>query len=90
MTLVAQVKLRSPSRADRAAGEALLVEIDRTKVFAVTTVLPSDLDGVLTLTLEIKFAQEVASIFTLDRALPGSEKSFVVLATEYSHFCSSV
>lgn len=86
MALVAQVKLRSPSRADRAAGEAFLVEIDRAKVFAVTTVLPSDLDGVLAQTLEIKFAQEVAAIFTLDRALARREEASFVLTTKYSHF----
>jgi hypothetical protein len=63
-----------------------MVEIDRAKVFAVTAVLPSDLNGMFALTLEIKFAKEVAAVFTLDRALARREEASFVLMTKYSHF----
>src|SRR5687768_6328292 len=90
VTLVAEVKLRAASGADGATGQAIFVEVNRTKVFAVTAVLPSNLNGMFTLTFEIKFAEEVASIFTLDWALARGEETSLVLRTKYSHFRSSL
>ena len=88
MALVAEVTLRAPARADGASCETILVEVNRTKVFAVTAVLPSNLNGMFTQTFEIKFAEEVASVFTLDRALARCEEASFVLMTKYSHFRS--
>ena len=90
MALVAEVELRAASRTDRATGQAIVVEVNRTKVFAVTAVLPSDLNGMLPLTFEIKLAQQVAAIFALDRALARGEEASFVLRTKYSHFSSSL
>jgi hypothetical protein len=67
-----------------------VVEIHRAEVFAVTAVLPPNLNGTFALAFEIKFAQEVAAILTLDWALPRSEEASFVLGTEYSHFRSSL
>jgi hypothetical protein len=59
-------------------------------VFAVATVLPLDLDWRSTLAFEIKLAEEVAAVFTLNGTLPRSEKSSFVFRAEYSHFASSL
>ena len=59
-------------------------------MFAVTTVLPLDLNWRSTLALEIKLAEEVAAVFTLDGTLPRGEKSSFVFRAEYSHFASSL
>ena len=69
MAVLAEVKLRAASRAHSATLQTIAVEVNRTKVFAVTAVLPSNLNGMLPLTFEIKFAQQVAAIFALDLAL---------------------
>jgi hypothetical protein len=90
MALVAEVTLRAAARANGASCEAILVEVNRTKVFAVTAVLPSNLNGMFTQTFEIEFAKEVASILTFDRALPRREEASFVLRTKYSHLSSSL
>jgi len=90
IALVAEVKLRAAARADGTAGQAILVEINRTEVFAVAAVLPSNLNGLFSLAFEIKFAKQVAAVFTLDWALTRGEEASFVLGTEYSHFRSSL
>jgi hypothetical protein len=87
---VAQVKERAFACANGAALESVLVEIDGAEVFTITTVLPLQIDGRPRLPLEIDLAEQVSAIFTLDGTLPGREKSFFVLGTEYSHISSSL
>jgi hypothetical protein len=67
-----------------------MAEIYWAEMFAIAAILPLNLHGCFGRTEEIQFAQDVTATFALDRGLPGSEESFVVLATEYSHFCCSV
>ena len=67
-----------------------MVEVNRTKVFAVTAVLPSNLNGMLTLAFEIKFTEEVTSILTLDWALARGKEASFVFRTKYSHFRRSL
>jgi hypothetical protein len=90
VALVAKVTLRTASRAHGAAGQTILIEINRTKVFAVTAVLPSTLNGMLTLTFEIKVAEEMAPVFTLDWALARGKEASFMLRTKYSHIRSSL
>jgi hypothetical protein len=87
---VAEVKERASARADGAALQAVLVEIDGAEVFAVTAVLPLQFNRRRRLTFEIDGAEQVAAILTLDGTLSRSEKSSFVLGTEYSHFRSSL
>ena len=87
---VAQVKERASACADGAALQAVLVEIDGAKMFAVTAVLPLQFNRGRGLAFEIDGAKQVAAILTLDRTLSRSEKSSFVLRTEYSHFRSSL
>jgi hypothetical protein len=87
---VAQVQKRASPGADGAALEAVLVKIDGTEVFAVTTVLPVQVDRRRGLALEIDLAEKVSAILTLDGTLPGGEESFFVLGAEYSHFRGSL
>lgn len=89
MAAITQIKERASSRADRAAFQAKLIEIYRTKMLAVAAVLPLDFKRKFCLTFEIQLAKYVTSILTLDGALPRSEESSFVFGTEYSHFrCS--
>jgi len=90
VALVAEVKLRAASRADRATLQAFAVEVDRAKVFAVTAILPSDLKGGFAQTFKIDFAKQVAAILTLNRALARCEEASFMLGTKYSHFRSSL
>ena len=90
MALVAKVKLRTAPGADRATLQALPVKVDRTKVFAVAAVLPSDLNGGFAQTFEIKFAKQVDAILSFDRALARREEASFVLGTKYSHLRSSL
>jgi hypothetical protein len=87
---VAQVKKRAFAGANWATLEAVLVKINGAKVFAVTTVLPLQIDRRRSLALEIELAEKVSAILTLDGTLPGREESFFVLGTEYSHFRGSL
>jgi hypothetical protein len=67
----------------------VLIEIDGTEVFAVAAVLPADLGGNAAFAFEVDLTQQVASIFTLDWALPRCEEPALVFGTKYSHFrCS--
>jgi hypothetical protein len=90
VTTVAQVKERASAGADGAALQAVLIEIDGAKVFAVTAVLPLQFGRGRSLAFEIDGAEQVAAILTLDGTLSRSEKSSFVLGTEYSHFRSSL
>ena len=90
VTAVAQVKKRAFARADRAALQAVLLEIDWAEVFAVTAVLPQDVERRLAFALEIDLAEDVAAVFTPDRTLPRSEESSFVFGAKYSHFGSSL
>ena len=58
-------------------------------MFAVTAVLPGNLDWLPAFTYEIDRAEKVTAILTLDWTLTWSEESSFVFGTEYSHFrCS--
>jgi hypothetical protein len=57
VAFVAQVEQRTASRADGATRQAKLIEIYRTEVFAVTTVLPSNLNRMFALAFEIELAE---------------------------------
>ena len=72
------------SRADRAAFQARLIEVDRSEVLAVAAVLPEGLRGA-TFTIEVKGAKDVASILTFDGVLARSEESSLVFGTKYCH-----
>jgi len=87
---VAQVKKRAFASANGAALEAVLIEIDGTEVFAIAAVLPLQIDRRRGQALEIDLAEKMSAILTFDGTLPGREKSFFVLGTEYSHFGSSL
>jgi hypothetical protein len=82
--------LRAFASADGAALEPVLVKIDGAEVFAVTTVLPLQVDGRHGLALEIDLAEQMSAILTLDWVLSRGEKSLFVLGTEYSHICGSL
>ena len=90
VALVAQVKERAFSGADRTALQIILVEINRAEVFAIAAVLPLDLDRRLALAFEVDLAEKVAAVFTLNGILPRSEESSFVFGAEYSHFRSSL
>jgi hypothetical protein len=87
---IAQVKKRAFARTDRAALQAVLIEIDRAEVFAVTAELPEDLGRRLALAFEVDLTKEVAAVFTPDGTLPRSEESSFVFGAKYSHFGSSL
>jgi hypothetical protein len=57
VTLIAQIELRTASRTDRAASETKLVEVDRTEVLAIATILPSNRNGISAVTFEIEFTE---------------------------------
>jgi hypothetical protein len=59
-------------------------------MFAVAAILPLNFNGCFRSTVEIQLAQYVTATLAFDGCLPGGEESFVVLATEYSHFRCSV
>jgi hypothetical protein len=66
-----------------------MFEVDGSEVLAVAAVLPQDVRRATSFALEVDFAEEVAAILTLDRALARSEETSLVFGTEYSHFrCS--
>ena len=90
MAAIAQVKKRAPARADRATLQAVVLEIYGAEVFAVTAVLPQDVEQRLAFALKIDLAEDVAAVFTPDRTLPGSEESSFVFRAKYSHFGSSL
>jgi hypothetical protein len=90
VTTVAQVNERAFACTNGTALEAILIKIDGAEVFAVTAVLPLQIDRRSGLALEIDLAEKVSAILTLDGILPGREESFFVLGTEYSHFRSSL
>jgi hypothetical protein len=83
---VAQIEQRTSSRADGAPFQAILLDIYRAEMFAVTAVLPLKLNWSIGLAVEIQLPQYVTFIFTLDGRLPWSEKTSFVLGTKYSHF----
>jgi len=85
---VAEVESGSFSIADRAALQAVVVEVDQREVLAVAAVLPLKLEG-LSFAGEIELAEHVPTILTLDGALAGGEKASLVFGTEYSHGRSS-
>jgi len=83
---IAQIEYRTSSRANRAAFQAILIEIYWAKMLAVTAVLPLKLNWSIGLAGEIQLPQYVTFVFTLDGRLPWSEKTSFVLGTKYSHF----
>ena len=87
---VAQVEERAFAGADGAALQAVLVKIDGAEVFAITTILPLQVDRGRRLALEIDLAEKVAAILTLNGTLSRSEKSSFVFGTKNSHVRSSL
>jgi hypothetical protein len=57
VTLIAQVKQRTATRADGAARQSILIKIYRAEVFAVATVLPLNLNRVFALSFKIELAE---------------------------------
>ena len=90
VTAIAKIKERAFACADGAALQAVLVKIDRAKVFAVTTVLPLRFGRGHRLAFEIDLAEKVTAILTLDWTLSRGEESSFVLGAEYSHVRSSL
>ena len=90
VAVLAQIKERAFPGTDWTALQGILVKINRAEVFAITAVLPLDLDRRPALALEVDLAEEVAAVFTLNGTLPRGEKSSFVFGAEYSHFRSSL
>jgi hypothetical protein len=70
--------------------QPVLLEINRAKVFAVTTVLPLNFRRQLRLAFQVNLAEQVAAVFTLNWTLSRSEKSSFVFGAKYSHLLSSL
>ena len=82
--------MRALAGADGTTLQAVLIEVDRAEVFAVTAKLPLQIDRCYSLTFEVDLAEKVTPVLTFDGALSRSEKSSFVLGAEYSHFRGSL
>jgi hypothetical protein len=67
-----------------------LIEIDRAEVFAVTAILPLQINWCGSPAFKINLTKKMTAVFTLDGTLSRGEKSSFVLGTEYSHVRSSL
>jgi len=66
------------------------VEVDETKMFAVTTVLPLKAKVRSAFTAEIEFTNKMTAVLTFDGVLARGKKAPLVFGTKDSHFCSSI
>ena len=87
---VADVNERAFAGTGGTTLQAVLVEVSGTEVFAVTAILPLQVDWRRGLTFEVDLAEKVSAVLTLDGVLSRCEESFFVFRTEYSHFRSSL